>query len=181
MIGQSRRKMGGHFIHRRQHAISCFQGIGPRLLVDQQGNCRELVQFGAGAVIARTQLDPSDVAQANLASIVAGFDHNLLELPGFGKAADSLHADFKRPLRLGGRSVQYPAGHLHIVAAQGVDDIGACEPEKCRALRVYPHPHGVLPETKRLDLADTPQSLEPVAHLQAHIVGDIQLIPTRIG
>jgi hypothetical protein len=80
-------------------------------------------EIGVDAVILRAQFHARHIAHAHLMARGIGADHDIGELLGIGQAALRFHAKLES-LALGiGRLAQRAGGHLHVLRAQGGNDL----------------------------------------------------------
>ncbi|MNR07256.1 hypothetical protein D3C85_1233720 [compost metagenome] len=63
---------------------------------------------------------------------------------------------------------------LHVLLAQGLSDIVGGYIQGIHAIRAQPDAHAVVARAKQLDLPDTRQTRQRLAHLRAGIVADKQ-------
>ena len=153
------------------------QRIGARLLDDGHADAALAVKEAADAVILGAQLHAGDIANAGHPALGIGLDDDVREFVRVGQAALDLHRQLEgRGIGVERRLADSPGGGLHVLGAQGGDDVRPGQAALGRLGRVDPDPHRIVAAAKDLDRADALDTQQPVAQRRVRIVADIVII-----
>ena len=129
--------------HRGADAIGYRNGIRARRLENRDGNCLLIIEERTQTVCGSVDLDPRHIVQVRDHAILV-LDDDLAELLGIGQPALDIDGKLQLALCAIGRPVHETGGHLHVLAAHGVDNVVGAQSEFGDLLRVKPQAHGVV-------------------------------------
>ena len=75
-----------------------------------------------------------------------------------------------------GRRADLPGGDLHVLLADGADDVVGGQVARLQPLRVEPDAHAVVLGAHHLDLADAGNAAEHVLDVEIDVVADVDLV-----
>ena len=73
------------------------------------------------------------------------------------------------------------SGNLHVLLADGIDDVARREISRCNLVRVEPDAHRIVARTEDFHVARAGNAGQHILHLQRGVVAQIDLIVTAIG
>jgi hypothetical protein len=167
------RKVLGQFGHGLAYLLRNVQCVGARRLEDGNGHGGLVVEQGAQAIFGGGQLDAGHVAQAGDAAIGGGLEDDLRELRLVLQAALGVHVELQGRAAVVGRRADHAGGHLYVLLADGLDDLGGGQAALCDLTRVQPHAHGVVARTEQAHLAHALDARQTVLDVEDRVVAQV--------
>ncbi len=130
LVGDALGELGLQPLHDRLDALGGGERVGAGRLEDGDQGAGAAVEAAERIAAAGAELDPADVAHADVGAVRVGADDDVLELLGLGQPALGLDVELELGVadRLGADAAD---GGLDVLPLQGVGDVGGREPE-CR-------------------------------------------------
>ena len=129
-------EVAGHLVHGRLDVGGQLQGVGARRLEDANGHGRLAVEVALDAVAVAAQLDAGDVLQAGDLAVLARLDDDVFEFGLAGEAAIGVDQQLVVHALCHGLRADNASRNLHVLLADGGDDIARGHAAAGDALRV---------------------------------------------
>ena len=164
------------FLHRVAHLLREGDGIGARRLENGQRHCGLVVQQRTQRIAGGAQFDSRDIFEQRFFAVRPALDDDLAKFfrrdqPAFGidlqleihRLADWLLAD-----RAG--------GHLHVLLADGVDDVAGGKILGGYFVRVEPNSHRVITGTEHFNVPCPRNTRQHVLDLESRVIAQIHFV-----
>ena len=163
--------------HRLLDRVRRGDGVGAGLGLDALRGGGKAGHVGVDRIVLRRQLDPRHVAHTGQRALGAALDDDVGELVRLVQTAAGVDVHLEGARRPDiGRSADLSRAGLQIVRLERGDDLVCGQVAGCGLVRVDPDAHGVVAGGAAADVADPRNAQDPVADVQAGVVGDILLI-----
>ena len=181
-----------HFV---ADALRGLDGIGAGKLEDVQGDGGFAVEGAGLIVLLGAELDPSHIAEADDADglrhgagrdrlrrgAAAGLDDDVGELFRIGEPAEGVDGELEL-LALGRRLLTDLAGsHLKVLLADGADDVGRAETQRCEPVGIEPGAQAVVALAEVGDVGDTRQPAQLVANINRGVIAQEGAVVAAVG
>ena len=185
------RKPLGQPVHLLPHPPSGGQGVGAGQLEDGDRDALGGVEPARHVGVLGPQLDPGHVGQPHdpagpppgLAGPLARLrlDDHLPEGRRVGQPAERGHRHLKVDLAGGGLLAELPRGDLHVLLAEGSDDIRRRQAAGGQGVGIEPDPHRVVAGAQEGDVPDAVEPRQGVPHLDQGVVAQVEQIEAAVG
>ena len=108
-------------------------------------------------------------------------DDDIGKLLGFVQAALHLDAKLEGFATVIGRLADGACRHLHILRAQGSDDLARRQVERGGTSGVDPHTHRIVARAEQLHVAHAVEPREAITHLRQGVVGEVVAVERPVG
>ncbi len=157
-------------------------GVGAGELEDGQSDGGESVEVGGGGIIGGGEFDAGDVLEAGDAAVGAGFDDDVGELFGIDESALSVDGVLELGGAFGkGEAADDAGGDLHVLVADGVDEITGGDIARSEFFRIEPESHGVIAGAEDEDIADAGEAGDFILDLKGGEVAEVERIAGAVG
>jgi hypothetical protein len=99
-----------------------------------------------------------------------------IEFLGLAQAAERRHRNLERVTRGNRRLPDNPGGDLDILLTQRLDDVARRDVADREPRGIKPDAHAVLAQPEEVDLTDSFDAPERIAHLDEREVADVELV-----
>ena len=144
-------------------------------LEDRDAGGRPAVDLEDLSVALRAKLDPADIGEPRDRRAV-GFDDDIGELLGVGKAARDRHGVLKRLAVRRRRAAELPGRDLLTLLLQRLRDIGGGKPARLQLFRIEPDADRILTGAEDLDVAHARQPRKLVLQPDGGVVRHVQAV-----
>ena len=188
---KDRRVIGDAVIHARReilfqlghlaaHIVGDVDGVGTGALENRNRNGGLVIDQRAQRILAGPQLDPGDVLEACDFTVVAGANHNVLELFLGDQAALGIHRQLEAGVRRCRLGTQGTGGHLTVLLADRVDHIGGGQVARGSLVRIEPYAQGIVAHAEQLHVAHAVQARQFILDVEDRVVGQVEHVVTLI-
>src|SRR5208283_2834501 len=146
------------------------EGVGGGELGDADANRIVPVVVQAGAVVFGAELGVTDVAQADESAIGIALQDDVIELSGFGKAANGADADLELLAGDRGLGTDLPGGDFNVLLLESADHIVGGKGAAGHADGIEPQTHGVFAFAEDDDVGHTGHTLQAVADVDIEVI-----------
>ncbi len=158
--------------HGLAHGLGKLQCVGVGGLKDRDGYRVLVAEECLDGIFLCAQLDPRNVAQADDLRVLPRLDDDVAELIFVGQSPLSVQSQLElRFVRR--RSTDLPGRHLHILLADGVDNVTRRQVAGRQLLRIQPDAHRIVTATEYLDVSHSRQAGEHIADIQDGVVAQV--------
>ncbi len=161
------------FLHLGSHAIGDRDRVGAWRREDRDGDGILVVQQGAQRVVGRTELDARDIAQARHRPTLGGLDDDVAEFLDRLQAPLGVHRKLDVDALESGRGTHDARGGLHVLLADGRDDVVGRHAMLGDPLRIQPDAHRIVARAEQLHVADALHAGEAILDVEQPVVAQV--------
>ena len=174
------RETGFQFLHEFPDAFCGLKRFASGLLVDRESDGRPPVQRAVDVVGLCAEFRAADIPEADDLAARALLNHNLVKLLRACKPALGIHRVLESGAVGNRRGADRSCRDLHVLLADGRDDILRREAARGKLLRIEPDPHAVF-VAENADVADAVYAGKGILELQDRVVAEIERIEAVVG
>ena len=164
------------FLHLGADIGGQLQGVGPGGLENRDGHRRLVVQQRTERVAARAQLDAGHVLEQGFRAVRPGLDDDLAEFLLRNQPALHVDGHFEVHGVFDWLLPHHPGGDLHVLLADGVDNVAGGQVSRRDFVRVQPEAHGVIARAENLHVAGAGNAGQHVLDLEGGVVAQINVV-----
>ncbi len=168
-------------VHGLAHRARHLERVRARRLEDAHRDRVLVVEHRAQRVAARRQLDARDVAEARDLSAGAGLDDDVAELVLGGQPAARVDGQREVDRAVHGHAADHAGRDLHVLVADGADDVGRRQAARRDLVGIEPDAHGVVAGAEDHHLAHARDARQHVLHLQHGVVAQVHHVVAVVG
>ncbi len=169
------------FLHGVANVLRKLNGVGARQLENRDGHGGLVVEQSAKRVAGGPKFQAGDVLEQRLFAVLAGLDNDLAKLLFIDQPPLGVDLKFDGD-GLADRLLPDSAGRdLHILLADGADNIAGGQAPGRDLVWVEPNAHRVIARAENLDRSGARDSGKHVLDLQRGVVAQIDVVVTVIG
>ena len=163
------------FVHLGAHVGRQLQRVGIRCLENTHADGRIIVQQRTQRVAVGAHFHARHVLQVRHGAVRIGAHDDGAKF--LGRLQTALSIDGQLEVRVFcRRGADDTCGHLHVLLADGVDDVIGRHAARRHFLRVEPDAHGVVTRAKDLDVAHAGQARQLVLDVEHGVVTQVHVV-----
>ena len=172
LIFHAGRKALGQAVEFGDALLVNVERVGGGKLSDRDTDRFAPVVIEVVGIVFGAEFGVADIFQANQRAIGIAFEDDVIELSGFGKAADGANADLEILAGHGGLGSDLSGGDFDVLLAESSYHIVGGEGAAGHADGIEPEAHGIFSFAEDEDVGHAGNALQGVANINVKIVAD---------